>query len=306
MRILITGGAGFIGSHTCERFVRNGHRVRVADNLSSGSLSNIEAVAGDIEFAEVDIRDFNKTSEACQGMEMVLHLAAVSSVVKSIEDPLATERINTAGTINVIEACRRQGVSRLVMASSAAVYGEPFQLPLSEDSQTRPGSPYAWQKQSGEFYGSFFSRQGGAGFLALRYFNVYGPRQDPASPYSGVISIFVRQARLNQPLAIYGDGSQTRDFIHVSDIAEANLRAVEAAGPLPPVINVGTGKETSITEAAAIIQKSTNSNAPIIKKQKREGDIYRSFSTTTRLKDVLDFTPAIAIETGLLDLLNED
>ncbi len=305
MKILVTGGAGFIGSHTCERFVKAGHQVAVADNLSSGKLANLEAVRSEINFINLDIQDFEMLSDACHDMEVVLHLAAIPSVVVSIERPAETDRVNTGGTLNVIEACRRGGARRLIIASSAAVYGDSRQLPFSEQSQTRPLSPYGWQKLSGEYYGRFFGQLAGTEFVALRYFNVYGLRQDPASPYSGVLSIFARQALRQKSLTVYGDGSQTRDFVHVSDIAEVNLRAVETGRPLPDVINVGGGRETSIAEAAAIILKHAGGGAPIVHKQKRPSDIYRSFAAIGRLRDCLGYAPQVAIEAGLKELLAE-
>ncbi len=305
MNILITGGAGFIGSHTCERFINAGHRVTIADNLSSGNLANLGAVANEINFLELDVSDYERINDACRNTQAVLHLAAVSSVVRSIDRPIETNRVNIGGTINVIEACRRQAVRRLILASSAAVYGDSQQLPFSEDSQTRPFSPYGWQKLTGEYYGSFYSMLSGTEFLALRYFNAYGPRQDPASPYSGVLSIFAHRAKKKQPLTVYGDGGQTRDFIHVSDIAEVNLKAAEAAWPLPGIINVATGSETSINEAASIIQQHAGSSAGLIHKNRRAGDIYRSFSSTGRLRNALGYVPQVLIEDGLKDLLEE-
>lgn len=306
MNVLITGGAGFIGSHTCERLVRAGHRVRVVDDLSSGRLANLAAVAGEIEFLELDIRDFKRLRSATAGVEAVIHLAAVASVVRSIEGPLATQAVNATGSLNVLEAARQAGVRRVVLASSASVYGDEPELPKTEASPVRPLSPYAWQKLSAEFYGRFYSEQHGAEFLALRYFNVYGPRQDPDLPYSGVLSIFTARAAAGRPLAIFGDGQQTRDFIHVSDVAEINLRAAVMAGPIPQIVNVATGHPTRIIDAARLIREAAgagDSGDGILFEEPRTGDIRHSYATGELLIKTLGHRPEFPVADGLRQLV---
>ena len=306
MNILVTGGAGFIGSHSCERLVRAGHRVRVADNFSTGKRSNLSALAGDIELIELDIRDFEKLRAAASGMETIIHLAAVASVVRSIEEPLATQAINATGSLNVIEAARLEDVRRVLLASSAAIYGDDPVLPATEDSPSRPITPYAWQKLSSEFYGQFYGAQHGTEFLSLRYFNVYGPRQDPVSPYSGVLSIFTERATGGRPLIIYGDGRQTRDFIHVSDVAEINRLGVEATWPLPQIINVATGRETQIIDAARIILEAAgaaDADGCIEFEPARPGDIRRSFATSELMVKTFGYRPQVAVAAGLEELV---
>ena len=302
MRILVTGGAGFIGSHTTEHLVRAGHDVAVLDDLSTGNAANLEAVAGDIELLEADIRDYQNLERACEGVDAVLHLAAISSVVKSLEEPLTAQAVNATGSLNVLEAARRRGAGRVILASSAAVYGDDPELPKAETSPVQPLSPYAWHKLTGEFYGKAWSRYYGIEFLALRYFNVYGPRQDPASPYSGVLSIFLDRSAKGLPLTIFGDGEQTRDFIHVSDVAEVNRRALEAGGPLPDVINVATGRETRIIDAARVIQENSGSEAGVDFGPGRPGDIRRSCATGELLAATFGYAPAVTVEEGLAGL----
>ena len=305
MKILVTGGAGFIGSHTAERLVTAGHRVRVVDDLSTGSLANLAAVESEIELVQMDVRDAERLADACRGIDRVLHLAAVASVVKSIDEPLAAHEVNASGSLNVIEAARRGGAGRVILASSAAVYGNDPELPKRENSPTLPQSPYAWQKLCGEFYGRFFGETYGIEFVALRYFNVYGPRQDPDSPYSGVLSIFTSNAAQGRPLVIDGDGRQTRDFIYVKDVAEINARALEAAGPLPGAVNVSTNKETSILDAARIIMEAAGSDAVLQFSEERPGDIRRSFADNSLMMKSFDYTPQVDITAGLPQLVDE-
>lgn len=305
MKILITGGAGFIGSHTVEHFVASGHEVKIFDDLSSGKVSNLSQVVDDTELIQADIRDFDALRTACMGIDVVLHLAAISSVERSINEPLTTHGVNSTGCLNVIEAARQSGAGRIVFASSAAIYGDHPELPKKESSPVQPISLYGWQKLTGEFYGRARAGSSGSGpeFLALRYFNVYGPRQDPSSPYSGVISIFAERSLRNQPLLVTGDGLQTRDFIHVSDVAMVNLLAAEAASPLPDVINVATGKETSIANLAGIIVEASSSKAQISNAPPRKADIHRSYADISVLNRCLNYSPQVEIRDGLASLL---
>jgi UDP-glucose 4-epimerase len=304
MKIMITGGAGFIGSHTAELFVNDGHQVTVVDDFSSGSRSNLATVADRIELVQLDIRDTSTLSEACRGTDVILHLAAVSSVEKSIQEPLTTHEINTSGCLSVMEAARENKVRRVIFSSSAAVYGDNPELPKTENSPVRPLSPYAWHKLTGEFYGGNYRALHGIDFLALRYFNVYGSRQDPASPYSGVLTVFINRCRRSEPLLIYGDGEQTRDFIHVSDIAMVNLLAAKATGPLPEIINVACNIETKIIDVAHLIRAACKSESDIIHAKARQGDIRRSFASNDLLTATLGYQPQVSIDAGLASLID--
>ena len=303
MNILITGGSGFIGSHTTELFVKDGHKVRVVDDFSSGARDNLSAVAGEIELIDLDIRDYAALEAACEGIDTILHLAAIPSVEKSILEPLVTHEVNATGSLNIIAAARRRDVRRVILASSAAIYGDYDELPKTENSPVQPISPYAWHKLTGEFYGKSYGELYGIEFLALRYFNVYGTRQDPKSPYSGVLSIFIERSLKGEPLTIHGDGGQTRDFIHVSDVAKANQLAAEAEWPLPQIMNVATGNETKIIDAAGIIQQAASNQAGIVYDGPRTGDIRRSFASCDLLEESLGYRPLINIEHGLTDLV---
>jgi len=304
MRILITGGAGFVGSHTAELLVRDGHQVVVVDDFSSGNESNLSAVADSIELFRLDIRDTANLSSACLDIDVIMHFAAVSSVEKSILEPIATHDINTAGCLSVMEAARINRVPRVIFSSSAAVYGDNPELPKTESSPVQPQSPYAWHKLTGEFYGRNYRELHGIDFLALRYFNVFGPRQNPDSSYTGVLTIFINRCLQNEPLLIYGSGEQTRDFIHVSDVAAVNLLAAKASGTLPGIINVACNVETKIIDLARLIKAACHSESDIVHLEERPGDIYRSYASNKLLTATFGFTPAISVENGLRGLIS--
>jgi UDP-glucose 4-epimerase len=303
MKILITGGAGFIGSHTAELFVQAGHDVAILDNFSTGSESNLDAVKGEIDLINGDIRDEPVLERACRNIDAIVHLAAISSVEKSMREPLVTHSVNATGTLGVIEAAHGAGIRKIVFSSSAAVYGDHPELPKKESSPVEPHSPYAWHKLTGEFYGKTYKELYDLEFVSLRYFNVYGPRQDPDSPYSGVLSIFIRRALNHEPLIIYGDGQQTRDFIHVSDVARVNLLAIEAKKPLPALMNVGTGQEVKVIDAAKMIGNALHAQTPIEHRPVRTGDIKRSYSDPQLMNEIYGFESEVKIETGLVDLI---
>ena len=246
---LVTGGAGFIGSHLAEELVRRGHTVRVADSLITGKRSNLDHITG-VEFLEGDLADFPFAQRAAEGVQYVLHQAAIPSVPRSVKDPIASNRANVDATLNMLVAARDAGVTRLVFAGSSSEYGDTPTLPKREDMPDSPLSPYALQKVVGEQYLQMFTRLYGLETVVIRYFNVFGPRQDPTSPYSGVISVFATALIENRSPTIYGDGEQTRDFTYVANVVDGVLRACEAPGASGEVINVATGGRISSTSCS--------------------------------------------------------
>jgi nucleoside-diphosphate-sugar epimerase len=300
---LVTGGAGFIGSHLVEELAANGCRVTVLDNLSTGHRRNIEHLADRIEFIEGDIRDAALLDKVIGGCEVVFHQAAVVSVTQSVEDPSHACEVNDLGTVRVLDACRRNGVRRAVLASSSAVYGDDPQLPKNEDMSPGPLSPYAVQKLTGEFYASVFKQLYGLETVCLRYFNVFGPRQDPSSPYSGVISIFMSKATAGQVPTIYGDGGQTRDFVYVKDVVQANMLAATDAAANGQMFNVGTGKAICIRDLWELIGELSGFNAAALFGAPRAGDIRDSVSDIHKIEDLLGFCPRVDLRRGLIDTL---
>src|ERR1700726_4492491 len=246
MRYLVTGGAGFIGSNTVDELVRRGQDVVVLDDLSSGKAENLIEVQDKVELLRHSVTDLDRLREACRGVDYVLHLGARTSVPRSVKDPLETNLVNVDGTLNVLVAARDAKVKRVVFAGSSSVYGETPTLPKREDMPAAPISPYGLSKLTGEMYGQVFRRVYGLEFVSLRYFNVFGPRQDPGSPYSGVLSLF-NAALMNgtQPI-VHGDGNQSRDFTYVANVVQANLLACSARGAAGLAINVGTGSRYTL------------------------------------------------------------
>lgn len=303
MRVLITGGAGFIGSHLVDRLLALGHRVRVLDNLTSGKRDNLPLGHRHLEFIEGDVRDFATVLECAARCEAVVHLAAVASVQASIEDPLGTHATNLDGTLHVLEAAGRAGVTRLLYASSAAVYGDGGRPPLTEDVAPNPLSPYAVDKLAGEYYAQHYARTHALNATAFRFFNVYGPRQDPASPYSGVISVFLERLRRGQPLWIHGDGEQTRDFVFVDDLMEVLLRALARTDLAGAVINVGCGVERSILSLTAVLERLMARHVVRVHRESRAGDVRRSCADVSRLQRALGYLPMTPLEAGLSVLL---
>src|SRR6476619_1902718 len=246
---LVTGGAGFIGSHLSEELVRRGHRVRVADSLITGKRANLDHISG-VEFLEGDLADMPFAQQAVEGMNYVLHQAAIPSVPRSVKDPITSHRANVDATLNVLVSARDAGVKRLVFAGSSSAYGNTPTLPKREDMPNSPLSPYALQKVIGEQYLQMFTRLYGLETVSIRYFNVFGPRQDPSSTYSGVISVFATALLENRAPVIYGDGEQTRDFAYVANVVDGVLRACTAPGASGEIINVATGGRISILDLA--------------------------------------------------------
>lgn len=302
MRVLITGGAGFIGSHLVERLLALGHGVRVLDNLSTGKRENLP-VAGNIEFLQGDIRDVQMVRLAVGGVDAIVHLAAVASVQASVDDPVGTHASNFDGTLHLLEAARLGGVRRLLYASSAAVYGDNDELPLTEEAKPRPLTPYAADKLAGEYYLQFYAGKYGLDTTAFRFFNIFGPRQDPSSPYSGVISIFADRLARGEPATIFGDGLQTRDFVFVGDLAQLLAEALQRRDLAGQAINVGRGQPSSLLDLIAALEKLSGRSLARTHASARVGDIRHSCADVTRLRTLLGFVPSTELETGLDALL---
>lgn len=299
--VLVTGGAGFIGSHLVEALVRRGDRVRVLDNFTTGKKENLASVWDQIELIEGDIRDRSAVCRAVAGVEQIFHQAALVSVPLSVQDPLANHTVNVDGTFNLLNAAREAEVQTFVYASSAAVYGD-LPDPLKVESVTpAPLSPYGLAKRIGEEYAALFTHLYGLNIVCLRYFNVYGPRQDPHSPYSGVISIFLERARTGQPATIFGDGHQRRDFVYVGDVVRANLMAAACPAASGRVFNVGTGHATTILRLWDLVQTVVGVRLPAQFAPERAGDVRHSVADPDLARRVLGFEA----RTPLLDGLRE-
>ena len=302
-RWLVTGGAGFIGSHLVEALVARGHPVRVLDNFSTGRWENLAAVRDRIEVVEGDIRDPRAVRQAMDGVEVVAHLAAIVSVERSLQDPQETTEVNTGGTLHLLEAARRAGVQRFLFASSAAIYGDHSQLPLQEELPPHPLSPYAASKVAGEALCQSYRAAYGLSTVVLRFFNIYGPRQDPQSPYSGVISIFVGRMRQGLPPVIYGDGQQTRDFVYVEDVVAALIRAGEQDGADGAVLNVARGEETSVLQLVALLNQALGTRLEPMFAPARAGEVRRSAGDPHRAQAVLGWQPTVGLTEGLSRLV---
>jgi nucleoside-diphosphate-sugar epimerase len=296
---LVTGGAGFIGSHLVEALVDGGCRVTVLDDLSSGRESNLASVAGRITFLRGSICDRRIVAKAAAGCEVVFHLAAVVSVPKTVDDPLGSAAVNEIGSLNVLEAARGAQTRRVVFASSSAVYGDDPTLPKREDMPPKPLTPYAVQKLVVENYLSVYQSLYGLETVGLRFFNVFGPRQDPSSPYSGVISIFMNKALSGELPVIYGDGCQSRDFVFVGDVVQALISAAKSSSAPGKVYNVGTGKSLTISGLWEMIAALSGSEAKPINQPPRSGDIPHSLSAIDSAAADLGFVPRVSLESGL-------
>jgi UDP-N-acetylglucosamine/UDP-N-acetyl-alpha-D-glucosaminouronate 4-epimerase len=298
-RYLVTGGAGFIGSNTVDELVRRGQSVVVLDDLSTGKEENLADVRDRVEFVQGSVTDLETVRAACLGVDYVLHLAARTSVPRSLKDPLETNRVNADGTLNVLVAARDAKVKRVVYAGSSSVYGETPTLPKRESMTPMPISPYGVSKLTGEFYGQVFQRIYGLEFVALRYFNVFGPRQDPNSPYSGVLSVFNAAVINGEQPTIYGDGEQSRDFTFVRNVVVANLLACKASDAAGLVFNVGTGNRYTLNQTLRLLGKI--SGAPLCAKYgpPRKGDIRDSQADISKARQVLGYNPCVGFEEGL-------
>ena len=297
---LVTGGAGFIGSHVVDRLVQSGATVRVVDDLSTGRRSNLaQHEVSAIEFVEADLAAPGVADRAVDGMDCVLHLAAMPSVLRSVRDPVTSHRANVDATLLLLEAARAARVQRFVFASSSSVYGDAATLPAREDMATRPRSPYALQKLVGEQYLTLFHVLYGLDTVALRFFNVYGPRQDPQSPYSGVIALFTTALLAGRPPTIDGDGEQTRDFTYVSDVASGVIASATALDIGGRIINLARGDRVSVNRIAAILRAEIGVDALPVHGPPREGDVRDSQADPALARTLLEFVPAVSIEEGL-------
>jgi len=304
MKALVTGGAGFIGSHIVERLLGLGHEVRVVDDFSSGSRANLEPMLGQkLEVVEADIRNGWQMKDLAGGCEVIFHEAAIVSVPYSVEHPQETHDVNLQGTLNVLEAARHAKSRRLVFASSAAIYGDAPGLPKHEGMLPSPIAPYGLEKLTGEHYLSIFARLYGVETVSLRYFNVFGPRQDPKSAYSGVISVFADRAKRGEPLTIFGDGLAHRDFVYVEDVVQANLLAAEKPGISGAAFNVARGEKTTLNELASTVGRIVGKDLLIRHDPPRAGDITESVADISRAKALLGYEPKVAVEEGLRRLL---
>jgi nucleoside-diphosphate-sugar epimerase len=300
---LVTGGAGFIGSHLTEEIARRGHRVRVADSLITGKRSNIAHIPG-VEFVEGDLADVEFAKRAAAGCDYVLHQAAIPSVPRSVKDPITSNRANVDGTLNILVAARDAGVKRLVFAASSSAYGNTETLPKHEGMPTSPLSPYALQKVVGEQYLQMFTRLYGFQTVSIRYFNVFGPRQDPSSPYSGVISVFATALLENRSPTIYGNGEQTRDFTYVANVVDGVLRACEAPRANGEVINVATGGRISLNQLFYAMRDVVGGSVEPTYAEPRQGDVRDSQADIRKAQELLGYTPTVPFEEGLERTIN--
>jgi len=303
-RALVTGGAGFIGSHIVDALLAEGCDVAVLDNLSTGKRENLEHAADRIRFYPGDIRDPEAVATAMAECDAVFHEAALVSVPRSVEMPMESAAINDLGTLNVLETARRGGVRRVVLASSSALYGDLPGFPKTEEMDLRPMSPYAVHKLTGELNARLYTDLYGLETVCLRYFNVFGPRQDPSSPYSGVISIFMTRAAENRAPAIHGDGEQYRDFVYVADVARANLLAATVDGAAGSILNIGVGETVTINGLWETVRQMAGCDLAPEYGPPRIGDLFASHADIRKAKETLRFQPAYTFQQGLETTFN--
>lgn len=303
MKYLITGGAGFIGSHISRTLLQQGANVRILDNFSSGKRENLQDL--DVEILEGDLRDESKVKEAVSGVDIIFHEAAFVSVPESMEKPQECFDVNITGTSILFEAARKADVKRVVIASSAAVYGDSTAMPLVEDTPLKQLSPYATSKRVDEMYANLYTHSFGLEVAALRYFNVYGPRQRPDSMYAAAVPIFIRRMLDNKPITIYGDGGQTRDLVNVRDVVQANLLASQHPAAPGQIFNVCTGVETRLLDLLDILYEIFPNAPKHVHAEPRAGDIYRSIGTPKKIMDTLGFKPQVTLADGVKEAVEE-
>lgn len=296
---LVTGGAGFIGSHIVEHLVREGHLVKVLDNFCEGKRENLAQVYDEIELIEADIRDLETTKEVCKRVDYVLHQAALRSVAKSMKDPVTYAEVNVMGTLNVLMAAKEAQVKRLVYASSSSVYGDTERFPNVEDQLPRPISPYATSKLAGEYYCRLFSKAYGLEAVSLRYFNVFGPRQDPASEYAAVVPKFITRMLEGQHPIVDGDGLQSRDFTYVDNVVRANILAAQTPGVSGEVFNVSCGQDFSVLDIVDVLNQTMNASIKPEFGPPRPGDVRRTLGDVSKARRLLGCEAEIGFHEGL-------
>jgi len=305
MRILVTGGAGFIGSNLVEHLLQLPEvtLVRVMDNVATGTIKNIQEFQSNnkFQFLQSDIRNFESCMQACEGMDIISHLAALGSVPRSINDPLTTNEVNISGTLNVFTAAKQSGIRRIVYAASSSTYGDHPDLPKIEDNIGNPLSPYAVTKYVNELYAQVYADIYGMELIGLRYFNVFGPRQNPQGAYAAVIPLFIKAVLDNEPPVINGDGTTSRDFTYVANAVQANVRALftENTEAVNQVYNVAFGKQTTLNELFEEIKQIAGSDLAPIYGPERKGDVKHSLADITKAKDLLIYDPAVSVKQGL-------
>jgi nucleoside-diphosphate-sugar epimerase len=296
---LVTGAAGFIGSNLVRALLERGGTVRAIDSLATGQRLNLVGIEQQIEFIEADLRDPQAVSRAMEGVEVVFHQAALPSVARSVADPLASHEVNATGTLRLLQAARQSGVRRLVYASSSSVYGDTPALPKREDLATNPLSPYAVSKLAGEHYCRVFTRLFGLETVSLRYFNVFGPRQDPTSEYAAVVPKFIAAMSRGEAPEIHGDGTQSRDFTYVANVVDANLRAADAPGVGGEVLNVACGRRASLLDLVATLNDILGTTIEARFGEPRPGDVKHSLADISRARSLLAYEPRVQLEEGL-------
>ena len=297
-RVLVTGGGGFIGSNLVHALLERGERVRVLDNFSTGNRGNLVGL-DDVEIVEGELRSYERVHAATRGVELVFHLGALPSVPRSVQDPLTTSAVNVEGTLNVLLAARDEGIRRVVFASSSSVYGNSGELPRVETANPDPISPYGVAKLAGERYCVSFSRVYPLETIALRYFNVFGPNQDPRSQYAAVVPRFITEAAAGRPVPIYGDGSQSRDFTYVANVVEATILAADAADGSGAILNVATGRSVTVNELAEAVSAVLGCAVETEYLESRPGDVSHSWADVREAERVLGWRPRVTLEEGL-------
>ena len=298
-RFLLTGGAGFIGSHIVKRLVGEGAVVRVVDNLSTGQVARLENLRCSIEYVEADLADNLVSDEVVKDVDYVLHQAAVPSVQRSVCDPIGTNRANVTATLNLLESCRKAKVRRFVYAASSSAYGDTEVLPKSEEMPPNPLSPYALQKLAGEHYCKLYYSLYGLETVCLRYFNVFGPGQDPHSEYSAVIPKFISKLLINELITVYGDGEQSRDFTYVENVVDANLLALQATKACGKVLNVGCGERITLNTLIQLLEEIVGVKAKVSYSASKPGDVRHSLADINLARRLLEYEPKVMVKEGL-------